>query len=177
MDAVLRMADIVTIHVPETPDTINFISTAQLGLRKQGSFLINNARGRVVDIPALISALKSGRLAGCAIDTFPKEPQSSGPNFNDQLNAWTSELCSIPNVILTPHIGAATEEAQFNIGIEVAQALTRYIKLGQTIGSVQFPAIALMPTGPGQDVIRLCHAHLNRPGALKVRGMICMNLH
>ncbi|KAJ7786247.1 hypothetical protein B0H16DRAFT_1670433 [Mycena metata] len=168
LDVLLAEADFVTLHVPELPETINMISTAQLTLMKKGSYLINNSRGRVVDIPALIDSLKSKHLAGAAIDVFPAEPGSNGAPFDDQLNEWSSTLRAIPNVILTPHIGGSTEEAQRLIGEEVAQSLTRYLDYGSTVGAVNFPEVDLRAMTQDQsDHIRVCHVHKNQPGVLK----------
>ena len=166
--ALLAESDFVTLHVPESPDTINMISYQQLSEMKAGSYLINNARGKVVDIPALIDALKSGHLAGAAIDVFPSEPASNGAAFDDQLNIWASELRSLPNVILTPHIGGSTEEAQKMIGQEVSQALSHYLGYGSTLGAVNFPEVDLRPISAEQDKnIRICHIHRNQPGVLR----------
>ncbi|KAJ7038263.1 hypothetical protein C8F04DRAFT_1034835 [Mycena alexandri] len=168
LSVLLAEADFVTLHVPELPETINMISTPQLTLMKKGSYLINNSRGRVVDIPALIDSLKSKHLAGAAIDVFPAEPGSNGAPFDDQLNGWASTLRAIPNVILTPHIGGSTEEAQRLIGEEVAQSLTRYLDYGSTIGAVNFPEVDLRAMTQDQsDHIRVCHVHKNQPGVLK----------
>jgi D-3-phosphoglycerate dehydrogenase len=168
LDALLAKSDFVTLHVPESPETINMISSHQLSQMKAGSYLLNNARGRVVDIPALIDALKSRHLAGAAIDVFPSEPASNGAPFDDQLNPWASVLRSLPNVILTPHIGGSTEEAQKMIGQEVAQALSHYLGYGSTLGAVNFPEVDLRPISAEQDKnIRICHVHRNQPGVLK----------
>ncbi|KIY50524.1 d-3-phosphoglycerate dehydrogenase 2 [Fistulina hepatica ATCC 64428] len=168
LDALLSQADFVTLHVPETPETIQMISTPQLKLMKRGAYLINNARGKVLDIPAVIQALQSGHLAGTAIDVFPVEPGSNGSPFDDQLNPWAATLRNIPNVILTPHIGGSTEEAQRMIGEEVSQALSRYLGYGSTLGAVNFPEVDLrvISTEEG-DRVRLCHVHRNQPGVLK----------
>ncbi|KAJ6621679.1 hypothetical protein B0H10DRAFT_2163027 [Mycena sp. CBHHK59/15] len=164
----LADADFVTLHVPELPETINMISKPQLALMKKGAYLINNSRGKVVDIPALIDALQSKHLAGAAIDVFPSEPGSNGAPFDDQVNAWASTLRGLPNVILTPHIGGSTEEAQRLIGEEVAQALTRYLDYGSTLGAVNFPEVDLRAITQEQgDHIRVCHVHKNQPGVLK----------
>ncbi|KAG8906613.1 hypothetical protein FRB99_006483 [Tulasnella sp. 403] len=165
----LSNSDFVTLHVPELPETINMIGANELQHMKNGSYLINNARGKVVDIPALIDALKSKRLAGCAIDVFPSEPKANGPGtFNDQLNSWTTSLTSLPNVILTPHIGGSTEEAQRMIGFEVSSALTRYLTYGSTMGAVNFPEVDLRPISADQtSFVRVCHVHKNEPGVLK----------
>ena len=149
-------------------DTINLIGAPQLAQMKKGSYLINNARGRVVDIPALINALKDGHLAGAAIDVFPAEPAANGQPFDSKLNSWATELRSIPNVILTPHIGGSTEEAQRMIGEEVSSALTRYLNLGTSFGSVNFPEVDLRAIDIDQpNQIRLCHVHHNQPGVLR----------
>ncbi|KAJ3763027.1 hypothetical protein EV360DRAFT_66582 [Lentinula raphanica] len=169
LDSLLADADFVTLHVPELPETINMISSDQLALMKKGSYLINNARGKVVDIPALIASLESGHLAGAAIDVFPAEPGSNGSPFDDQINPWASTLRSLQNVILTPHIGGSTEEAQRMIGQEVSQALLRYIGLGSTIGAVNFPEVDLRAiTTEEGDHVRVCYVHKNQPGVLKL---------
>ncbi|KAJ7783719.1 hypothetical protein DFH07DRAFT_200341 [Mycena maculata] len=168
LDVLLAEADFVTLHVPELPETINMISQSQLALMKQGSYLINNSRGKVVDIPALIDSLKSKHLAGACLDVFPSEPGSNGAPFDDQLNPWASTLRALPNVILTPHIGGSTEEAQRLIGEEVAQALSRYLDYGSTLGAVNFPEVDLRAMTQEQgDHIRVCHVHKNQPGVLK----------
>ncbi|KAJ7932460.1 hypothetical protein B0H13DRAFT_2227634 [Mycena leptocephala] len=158
LSVLLAEADFVTLHVPELPETINMISQPQLALMKKGAYLINNSRGKVVDIPALIDALKSKHLAGAAIDVFPSEPGSNG----------APALRAIPNVILTPHIGGSTEEAQRLIGEEVAQSLTRYLDYGSTVGAVNFPEVDLRAmTQEEGDRVRVCHVHKNQPGVLK----------
>ncbi|GAA5976335.1 hypothetical protein JCM10908_005464 [Rhodotorula pacifica] len=167
LDDLLGQADFLTLHVPELPETKDMISGAEISKMKDGAYLINNARGKVVDIPALIDGLKSGKLAGAAVDVFPSEPAANGPNFGDSLNDWSSELRSCPNLILTPHIGGSTEEAQSMIGAEVGGALIRYINYGSTIGSVNFPEVSLRPI-LHDGTVRLCHVHLNQPGVLKV---------
>ena len=168
LNTLLGESDFVTLHVPELPETINMISKAQLSKMKKGSYLINNARGRVVDIPALIEALKSKHLAGAAIDVFPSEPGANGAPFDDQLNSWAGVLRALPNVILTPHIGGSTEEAQRMIGDEVAQALSRYLGYGSTLGAVNFPEVDLRAIPVDQaGQIRICHIHRNQPGVLK----------
>lgn len=168
LSSLLSEADFVTLHVPELPETTNLISTPQLAQMKKGSYLINNARGRVVDIPALVEAVKSGHLAGAALDVFPAEPGSNGSPFDDQLNAWSSELRSLKNVILTPHIGGSTEEAQRMIGEEVSGAVTRYLNGGSTLGAVNFPEVDLRAiTDEEGDHVRICHVHVNQPGVLK----------
>ncbi|EPT03863.1 hypothetical protein FOMPIDRAFT_1157750 [Fomitopsis schrenkii] len=165
--ALLNESDFVTLHVPELPETLNMISREQLAEMKKGAYLINNARGKVVDIPALVDALKSGHLAGAALDVYPSEPGSNGSPFDDQLNAWSSTLRSIPNVILTPHIGGSTEEAQRMIGEEVSSALTRYLNYGSTMGAVNFPEVDLRAITTEQQGVRICHVHNNIPGVLR----------
>lgn len=168
LPALLAEADFVTLHVPELPETINMISKQELAQMKQGSYLMNNARGRVVDIPALIDALTSKHLAGAALDVYPAEPGANGTPFNDQINSWATTLRSIPNVILTPHIGGSTEEAQRMIGEEVSQALTRYLNYGSTFGAVNFPEVDLRAiTAEQGNNIRVCYVHNNQPGVLR----------
>jgi D-3-phosphoglycerate dehydrogenase len=168
LEDLLAEADFVTLHVPELPDTIKMISTPQLAAMKRGAYLINNARGKVVDIPALINSLQQKHLAGAAIDVYPAEPGSNGNGFNDSLNSWATALRAIPNLILTPHIGGSTEEAQRMIGLEVSSALTRYLNFGTTLGAVNFPEVDLRAITPEQhNQIRLCYIHTNQPGVLK----------
>lgn len=118
LDALLAEADFVTLHVPELPETKNMISTAQLEKMKTGSYLINASRGTVVDIPALINAMRTGKIAGAALDVYPNEPAANGDYFNNNLNTWGEQLRGLNNIILTPHIGGSTEEAQRAIGVE-----------------------------------------------------------
>lgn len=161
----LRQADVVTLHVPATELTNRMISAAQLALMKPGSFLINNARGSVVDVPALAEAIRSGHLAGAAVDVFPVEPAAKGAPF-------TSELCGLDNVILTPHIGGSTAEAQANIAEDVVAKLIRFIDHGCTTGAVNVPRVDL----PEQAAVaglaeaprphRILHFHRNEPGVL-----------
>lgn len=139
----LSEADFVTLHVPELPETKNMISAEQLRQMKYGSYLINASRGSVVDIPALIQAMREGKIAGAALDVYPNEPAGNGDYFNNELNRWSADLRALKNLILTPHIGGSTEEAQSAIGIEVAQALVRYVNEGVTIGAVNMPEVHL----------------------------------
>lgn len=118
LEALLNAADFVTLHVPELPETKNMISATQFDQMKQGSYLINASRGTVVDIPALINASRSGKIAGSALDVYPGEPRANGDYFTNDLNGWEEELRSLQNIILTPHIGGSTEEAQRAIGVE-----------------------------------------------------------
>lgn len=118
LNALLNEADFVTLHVPELPETKNMISTTQLEQMKDGAYLINASRGSVVDIPALINAMRSGKIAGAALDVYPNEPAANGDYFNSNLNQWGDDLRALKNIILTPHIGGSTEEAQRAIGVE-----------------------------------------------------------
>ncbi|WP_086930440.1 phosphoglycerate dehydrogenase [Agarilytica rhodophyticola] len=162
LNELLAKADIVSLHVPETPDTKNMISERELASMKQGAVLINASRGTVIDIDALAQALESGHLAGAAIDVFPKEPKSNNETFE-------SPLKQFDNVILTPHIGGSTMEAQENIGYEVAEKLIKYSDNGTTLSSVNFPEVAL-PTH--RNVHRLLHVHKNIPGVLTAINQI-----
>ncbi|ORY72437.1 hypothetical protein BCR35DRAFT_307726 [Leucosporidium creatinivorum] len=167
LEELLGAVDFLTLHVPELPETTNMISKAQIDLMKDGAYLLNNARGKVIDIPALVDALKSGKLAGAAVDVFPHEPASNGPNFGDALNEWSSALRSCPNLILTPHIGGSTEEAQSMIGSEVGSALISYLNLGSSQGAVNLPSLTLRPILEDSGA-RLCFIHQNVPGTLKI---------
>lgn len=166
LDELLSVSDFLSLHVPELPETTDMIGAEELAKMKKGSYLINNARGKVIDIPALAASLKAGHLAGAAIDVYPKEPAGNGKNFTNELNSFFSELASCNNVILTPHIGGSTEEAQRNIGSEVAGALIRYMNFGASIGAVNFPEVSLKPIIEG-GIVRVCHIHQNQPGVLK----------
>lgn len=163
LSELLGMSDIVTLHVPETASTQDMIGEKELGWMKPGALLINASRGTVVDIPALCDALKRKHLAGAAIDVFPTEPATNSDPF-------TSPLCEFDNVILTPHIGGSTEEAQENIGIEVAGKLAKYSDNGSTLSAVNFPEVSLPVHG--EHVSRLLHIHENRPGVLTALNQI-----
>ena len=156
LDLLLEVADVVTLHVPETPQTWRMIGADQLARMKPGARLINAARGTVVDIDALTQALESKHLAGAAVDVFPGEPKANDEEF-------ISPLRRFDNVLLTPHVGGSTEEAQQNIGLEVASKLIKYSNNGSTVSSVNFPEVAL-PEHPGKH--RLLHIHRNQPGVL-----------
>jgi D-3-phosphoglycerate dehydrogenase / 2-oxoglutarate reductase len=156
LDELLERADVVTLHVPETPATQMMIKREQLARMRTGAMLINASRGSVVDIEALAAALHDGHLAGAAVDVFPVEPKG-----ND--DAFVSPLVGMDNVILTPHIGGSTLEAQDNIGIEVASKLVRYSDNGSTLSAVNFPEVTL-PEHPNSR--RLLHIHRNVPGML-----------
>lgn len=153
----LRIADTVTIHVPSTPLTRNMISKDEVAGMKKGACLINASRGDVVDYCALADGLKSGHLSGVAADVFPAEPASNDEPFEN-------ELQGLPNVILTPHIGGSTLEAQANIGLEVSEKLVKYSDTGSTIGAVNFPEISLQSHKTKQ---RFLHIHRNVPGVLR----------
>ncbi len=156
LDEVLAVADIISLHVPETPATQNLIDADRLAAMKPGGFLINASRGTVVDIDALAAALDAKHLLGAAIDVFPVEPQGNDEGF-------VSPLIRFENVLLTPHIGGSTAEAQANIGKEVAAKLGRYGYNGSTTSAVNFPELAL----PEQaDRYRVLHIHRNVPGML-----------
>jgi len=156
MKELLEMSDVVSLHVPETPQTKEMIGEAELARMKPGSILINAARGTVVDIDALVGALSSGHLAGAAIDVFPTEPKSNADEF-------ISPLREFDNVLLTPHVGGSTQEAQENIGVEVAGKLAKYSDNGSTLSAVNFPEVSL-PEHVGTS--RLLHIHHNQPGIL-----------
>ena len=156
LDDLLARADIVTLHVPETPSTQWMIGAEQIAKMKPGAHLINAARGTVVVIDALVAALHAGHLGGAAVDVFPVEPKANGDEF-------LSPLRGLDNVILTPHIGGSTLEAQDNIGVEVAAKLVRYSDNGSTLSSVNFPEVTL-PEHAGS--LRLLHIHRNVPGVL-----------
>ncbi len=168
IDVLLEEADFITLHVPETPETKNMISTKQFEKMKTGSYLINASRGTVVDIPALINAMRAGKVAGAALDVYPNEPAANGDYFNSGLNHWGEELRSLSNIILTPHIGGSTEEAQRAIGVEVADALVRYINQGTTVGSVNLPEVTMRSlTLDEPNHARVIYIHRNVPGVLR----------
>ena len=153
---VLGKADVVTLHVPETGQTKNLINKTNLKYFKKGSILINYARGEVVDLDALRNAITDGNISGAAIDVFPWEPEKNGDRFQTPLQ-------DLPNVILTPHIGGSTEEAQQNIGEDVSVKLFNYLEKGITFGSHTVPALALPPQ---EGSHRILHIHNNVPGVL-----------
>jgi D-3-phosphoglycerate dehydrogenase len=156
LDDLLARADIVTLHVPQTPDTAGMIGAPQIARMHRGAMLINASRGNVVDIEALAAALRDGRLAGAAVDVFPTEPTSRQEIFE-------SPLREFDNALLTPHVGGSTQEAQLNIGTEVATKLVRYSDNGSTLSAVNFPEVSL-PEHAGSS--RLLHIHHNVPGVL-----------
>src|SRR5580765_7134323 len=152
----LKRSDVVTLHVPETPQTKNLVNKTNLKHFKKGSILINYARGEVVDLDDLQIALKNGGLSGAAIDVYPWEPEKNGDKFQTPLQ-------NIPNVILTPHIGGSTEEAQQNIGEDVSMKLFHFLEKGITNGSHTIPALSLPPQ---EGAHRILHIHKNVPGVL-----------
>lgn len=156
LHALLAQSDVVSLHLPETPETKGLFGTAQIRAMKKGAFLINNARGSLVDIDALAAALKDGHLAGAAVDVFPSEPKSNK-------DAFESPLRGLDNVILTPHVGGSTEEAQERIGDEVARKFVEYSDVGSTMGAVNFPEVQLPK---GTLVTRFIQVQRNEPGEL-----------
>lgn len=156
LNALLAEADVVSLHVPETPQTQNMIGTAQFAAMKTGAIFINASRGTVVDIDSLANALTDKKVAGAAIDVFPVEPKGNDDEF-------VSPLRGFDNVILTPHIGGSTKEAQENIGLEVASKLAKYSDNGSSLSAVNFPEVSL----PEHiNTSRLLHIHHNQPGVL-----------
>jgi D-3-phosphoglycerate dehydrogenase len=156
LDELLAQSDVVSMHVPETAQTKNMIGEAQFRAMKPGAYFINNARGSVVDIEALARALKDKHLRGAAVDVFPKEPAGNGDKF-------VSPLQGLENVILSPHVGGSTEEAQERIGEEVARKLIDYSDIGSTLGAVNFPQVQLPPRPTGT---RYMWVHRNVPGMM-----------
>jgi len=156
LEELLSNADVVTLHIPENSTTKNLINKDTITYCKKGAILINYARGEVVDIPVLQKALESGHLSGAAIDVFPVEPEKNG-------DAFVTPLQNMPNVLLTPHIGGSTEEAQSNIGDDVSNKLLHYLEQGISLGSHTVPALSL----PAQsNAHRILHIHKNVPGVL-----------
>lgn len=161
LDELLATSDVITLHVPETPQTKYMIKEAQFSAMKKGAIFINASRGTVVDIDDLAHALTSQKISGAAIDVFPVEPKSNNEEF-------VSPLRGIDNVILTPHVGGSTQEAQENIGFEVAGKLVKYSDNGSTLSAVNFPEVSL----PAHDsVTRLLHIHKNQPGIMNQINM------
>ena len=166
MDAVLAASDFVSLHVPDMASTRNLIGAAQLQNMKPGAMLVNNSRGKVVDLVALAASLKSGHVGGAAVDVFPEEPAENGDGFS-------TPLAGLSNVILTPHIGGSTEEAQEAIAIDVAEKLARFWTQGCTATSVNFPAVDLPNVRSGQ--VRILHVHKNVPGVLSKMHTLLAN--
>jgi D-3-phosphoglycerate dehydrogenase len=162
LSELLSKSDIISLHVPETGSTTNMIGAAELAQVKQGAILLNASRGAVIDIDSLAASLESGHLAGAAIDVFPVEPKSNDEEF-------ISPLRKFDNVILTPHIGGSTMEAQENIGLEVAEKMARYSDNGTSTSSVNFPEVAL----PAHtNMHRLLHTHRNVPGVMSAINQV-----
>ncbi len=165
LNEVLEQADAVTLHVPSTKETRLMIGAAQLAKMKHGSFLINNARGSVVDVEALAGAIRSGSIAGAAVDVFPDEPEGKSKEF-------ASPLRGLPNVILTPHVGGSTAEAQEAVAEDVAGKLLKFVNVGSTTGAVNVPQVelpeqpGLTEGGAGERPHRILHFHRNVPGVL-----------
>jgi len=152
----LKQSDIVTLHVPSSPSTRDMIDAEALKTFKKGSIFINYSRGDVVDLGALKKAIENGRISGAAVDVFPDEPEKTGDVFSCGLQ-------ELPNVILTPHIGGSTEEAQANIGLDVTSKLIKYLELGDSEGSHTVPPVSLPPQA---GTHRILHIHRNQPGVL-----------
>lgn len=167
LNELLATSDVVSLHVPDLPSTKWMIGAAEIAAMKPGSILINAARGTVVEIEPLAEALRAGRLLGAAIDVFPVEPRSNKEEFE-------SPLRGLDNVILTPHIGGSTLEAQANIGVEVAEKLVRYSDNGTSISSVNFPEVAL-PAQKGTH--RILHVHRNVPGVMSEINRVFADNH
>lgn len=157
LETLLERSDVVTLHVPATPVTERMIGREQLQVMKESAFLINNSRGSVVDFNALAEVLRDGGIAGAAVDVFPEEPSSNQESFS-------CELTGVPNVILTPHVGGSTEEAQDLIAHEVADKLVRFATTGTTTTAVNVPEVELPARLEGQ--VRILHFHHNVPGVL-----------
>ena len=157
LEALLQTSDFVTLHVPETPQTKGMIGASELAKMQEGAYLINLSRGTVVDLDALAAALHSKKLGGAALDVYPQEPESNSDDFK-------SVMRGLSNVVLTPHIGGSTLEAQEAIGREVANALTKFTNTGATVGAVNFPQLELAPL-PGTH--RVLNVHKNVPGVLR----------
>lgn len=167
LEELLNKADIVTLHVPDEPSTRYMMKAEQFVQMKEGSYFINAARGMCVEIDDLAAALESGKILGAAIDVFPKEPKSADEEFE-------SPLRKFDNVILTPHIGGSTQEAQANIGLEVAEKFVRYSDQGDTVTAVNFPEISI-PFKEGTH--RLLHIHHNVPGVLSQVNRLFADAH
>ncbi len=163
MEELLRTSDVVSIHVPDTETTRSMINADQIAMMKPGAYLLNNARGSIVDLHAMRDAIESGHLAGAAVDVFPDEPSKSGESF-------LSPLQGLDNVILTPHVGGSTIEAQEAISVDIANKLTRFMNLGTTTGAVNIPEVDLpdqhRSQADSQRSHRILNFHRNVPGVL-----------
>jgi len=156
LDKLLKQADVVTLHVPEDPGTKNMVTKSFIDKMKPGALFLNLSRGSVVDINTLADALTSGHIGGAAVDVFPVEPRAKGEKFD-------SPLQGLNNVILTPHIGGSTQEAQYNIGIDLVHKISSYMDMGSSVGSHSIPALNLPQK---QNTHRILHIHKNVPGVL-----------
>ena len=152
----LKKSDIVTLHVPSTPETKNMFDAKTLKELKKGAIFVNYSRGDVVDLDALKKLIESEKITGAAVDVFPQEPKKKGDEFETVLQ-------NLPNVILTPHIGGSTQEAQVNIGFDAASKLINYLELGTSTGSHTVPPVSLSPQ---EGTHRILHIHKNKPGVL-----------
>ncbi|CAN5871688.1 phosphoglycerate dehydrogenase [soil metagenome] len=172
LDELLKMSDVVTLHVPETASTRGMLGVKQIKVMKRGAMLINNARGSVVDVGALAAALREGQLGGAALDVFPQEPSGKNEKF-------VSELQGLANVILTPHVGGSTEEAQASIAEDVVGKLLKFMNIGSTAGSVNLPNVDLPDQASGEEgrrVHRILHLHRNVPGVMSKINGVCAAL-
>jgi len=166
LESLLALADVVTLHVPADPATVKLIGARQLSQMKTGAVLLNLSRGSVVDIEALSNALQEGHLSGASVDVFPDEPGSNESLFE-------SSLQKLPNVILTPHIGGSTIEAQENIGVDVSDKMISFMDSGSTVGSHTIPPLSLPVQ---QDTNRILHIHKNVPGVLSSMNQVFSDL-
>ncbi|ORX49030.1 hypothetical protein BCR36DRAFT_584137 [Piromyces finnis] len=160
LETLLKTSDFITFHVPSLPSTDGMIGKEQIAMMKKGCCLINTSRGTIVQLEPLVEALKSGHLGGCAVDVYTNEPKGN-------CEGWITPLQNCPNTILTPHIGGSTEEAQYNIGTEVANRLVKYINCGETVGAVNFAQVPSTEVPSATNVIRILNFHKNVPGVLK----------
>lgn len=167
LQEVLQAADFVTLHVPATANTKEMIGAAELAAMRKGSYLLNLSRGTVVVLPALAEAIRTGHLAGAAVDVYPEEPESNSDGFQTPLR-------NLPNVLLTPHVGGSTSEAQAAIGREVGSTLTRFVNAGATTGAVNFPSVELPPV---KGTHRILNVHRNVPGVLRDINRIVSEHH
>jgi D-3-phosphoglycerate dehydrogenase / 2-oxoglutarate reductase len=158
LEAVLAASHFVTLHVPETPETMGMIGEREIALMQPGSYLLNLSRGTVVDLDAVAAAIKSGHLGGCAVDVYPVEPEAAGEKH-------VTPLQGLDNTILTPHIGGSTMEAQESIGLEVSYSLVKFLFNGSTIGAVNFPD--MQTPALAASAHRITNIHMNVPGALR----------
>lgn len=186
LNGLLKKSDFVSLHVPENSETMGLLSRSQFAVMKRGSYLLNTSRGSAIDMDALIDALESGRLLGAALDVFPNEPFGNSTNiFNNRSNKWMSKLATIPNVILTPHIGGSTVEAQDAIGKEVASSLVHYLNEGNSVGAVNFPQIELTTNqyddyldydGEEGHLVRILYIHNRKRGVLRtINKILCQH--